>query len=314
MRYGIVTANLGAHADPRVAVRLARAADAAGWEAFFVWDHLGFVRGVPSGDPWIILSAVAASTTRLKLGPAVTPLARRRPQVVANALASLDLLSGGRVVFGAGLGGSPEEFTAFGEPGEAKRRAAMLDEGLEILDGLWSGETVTHRGPRYAIEGVALAPLPLQRPRIPIWTGGERLPALRRAARWDGWLAPATSQDGASTMSKSPERIAEMVAEIRRYRTTEAPLEVAVDGYSEPGDPALPRAYAAAGATWWLESFHDARGSLEEITERVEAGLPEKDEVSSQVQERGDGSDRPVGANNGMGYQEKLVSTRYAKE
>src|SRR3712207_4344381 len=124
MRYGIVTANLGDYADPRVAVRLARAAEAAGWEAFFVWDHLGFVRGVPSADPWVVLSAVAATTTRLKLGLALTPLARRRPQVVANALATLDLLSGGRVIFGAGLGGSAEEFTAFGDPGDAKERAA----------------------------------------------------------------------------------------------------------------------------------------------------------------------------------------------
>src|SRR5215208_6225489 len=163
MRYGIVTANLGDYADPRVAVRLARAAEAAGWEAFFVWDHLGFVRGVPSGDPYVILSAVAASTTHLKLGLAVTPLARRRPQVVANVLASLDLLSGGRVVFGAGLGGAPEEFTAFGEPGDAKRRAAMLDDGLTILGGLWSGETVTLHGPHYTVEGVSLAPRPLQR-------------------------------------------------------------------------------------------------------------------------------------------------------
>jgi hypothetical protein len=116
MHYGIVTANLGDYADPRVAVRLACAAEAAGWEAFFVWDHLGFVRGVPSGDPYVILSAVAASTTHLKLGLAVTPLARRRPQVVANALASLDLLSGGRAIFGAGLGGVAEEFSAFGVP------------------------------------------------------------------------------------------------------------------------------------------------------------------------------------------------------
>jgi alkanesulfonate monooxygenase SsuD/methylene tetrahydromethanopterin reductase-like flavin-dependent oxidoreductase (luciferase family) len=275
MRYGIVTPNLGEYADPRVSVRLARAAEAAGWEAFFVWDHLGFVRGVPSGDPWIILSAVAASTTRLKLGLAVTPLARRRPQVVANATTSLDLLSGGRVIFGAGLGGEPEEFTAFGEPGDPKERAAMLDEGLRILDGLWSGETVTHRGRHYAVEGVSLAPRPLQRPRLPIWIGGESAPALRRAARWDGWLAPATSHDGTPTMAKSPERIAEMVATIRWHRTTPAPFEVAVDGYSEAADPGLPRAYEEAGATWWLESIQDARGPLDETMARVNAGPPE---------------------------------------
>jgi alkanesulfonate monooxygenase SsuD/methylene tetrahydromethanopterin reductase-like flavin-dependent oxidoreductase (luciferase family) len=274
MRYGIVTANLDDCADPRVAVRLARAAEAAGWEAFFVWDHLGFVRGVPSGDPWVILSAVAASTTHLELGLAVTPLARRRPQVVANALASLDLLSGGRAIFGAGLGGVPEEFTAFGDPGDAKQRAAMLDEGLTILDGFWSGETVTHRGQHYVVEGVSLAPLPLQRPRIPIWIGGEGAPALRRAARWDGWLAPATRPDGRPTMAKSPERIAEMVTTIRRHRTTTAPFEVAIDGYSDAGDPALPHAYGAAGATWWLESIHGVRGTLGEMVARVEAGPP----------------------------------------
>jgi alkanesulfonate monooxygenase SsuD/methylene tetrahydromethanopterin reductase-like flavin-dependent oxidoreductase (luciferase family) len=275
MRHGIVTANLGDYADPRVAVRLAGAAEAAGWEAFFVWDHLGFVWGTAPSDPWVVLSAVAVSTTRLKLGTAITPLARRRPQVVANALASLDLLSAGRTVFGAGLGGEPEEFTAFGDPGDAKKRAAMLDEGLIILDKLWSGETVTHRGQHYTVEGVSLAPRPLQRPRIPIWIGGEGAPALRRAARWDGWLAPATSHAGTPTMAKSPERIAEMVATIRRHRTTTTPFEVAIDGYSEPGDPALPRAYEAAGATWWLESIHGMRGQLEEMLARVEAGPPE---------------------------------------
>ena len=150
----------------------------------------------------------------------------------------------------------------------------MLDEGLQILDGLWSGETVTHCGQHYAVEGVSLAPRPLQRPRIPIWIGGERAPALRRAARWDGWLAPATSHDGTPTMAKSPERIAEMVATIRRQRTTTAPFEVAIDGYSEAGDPALPRAYQAAGATWWLESIHGMRGTLGEMVARVKAGPP----------------------------------------
>jgi alkanesulfonate monooxygenase SsuD/methylene tetrahydromethanopterin reductase-like flavin-dependent oxidoreductase (luciferase family) len=275
MRYGIVMANLGDYADPRVAVRLARAAEAAGWEALFVWDHLGFVWRAPSCDPWVVLSAVAVSTTRLKLGTAITPLARRRAQVVANTAASLDLLSGGRMVFGAGVGGVAKEFTAFGESNEARQRAAMLDEGLVILNRLWSGETVTHNGPHYAVEGVSLAPLPLQRPRIPIWIGGDSAPALRRAARWDGWLAPATSPDGTPTMAKTPERIAEMVAEIRRHRTTDAHFEVAVDGYSERGDPTLPRAYEVAGATWWLESIHGMRAPLEEMLVRVEAGPPE---------------------------------------
>jgi probable F420-dependent oxidoreductase len=274
MRYGIVMANLGEYANPSVAVRLAQVAEEAGWEAFFVWDHLGFVWGSPSSDPWISLSAVAVSTTHLKLGTAITPLARRRPQVVANALASLDLLSGGRIIFGAGLGGMAEEFTAFGEPGAAKDRARMLDEGLAVLNRLWSGEPLTHHGQHYDVENVSLAPLPLQRPRIPIWIGGESPPALRRAARWDGWLAPATSPDGSPIMAKGPERIAEMVAEIQRHRAADTPFEVAVDGYSEPGDPTLPRAYEAAGATWWLESIQGMRGPLEEMIARVEAGPP----------------------------------------
>ena len=281
MRYGVVMANLNEYSDPRVAVRLAQAAEEAGWEAFFVWDHLGFVWGQPSCDPWVVLAAIAASTTRLKLGTALTPLARRRPQVVANALASLDLLSRGRVVFGAGLGGVAEEFTAFGDPGDAKERAARLDEGLTVLDRLWSGASVRHRGQHYAVEGVSLEPLPLQRPRVPIWIGGEGAPALRRAARWDGWLAPATNPDG--TMSKSPGRIAEMVAQIRRHRTTDAPFEVAVDGYSESGDPTLPRAYEAAGATWWLESIHGTRGPLEENMARIGAGPPETERSPTQV-------------------------------
>jgi alkanesulfonate monooxygenase SsuD/methylene tetrahydromethanopterin reductase-like flavin-dependent oxidoreductase (luciferase family) len=271
VRFGIVMSNLDDYADPRQAVRLARAAEEAGWEGFFVWDHLGFVWGTPSCDPWVVLSAVAVSTTRLELGTAITPLARRRPHVVANALASLDLLSGGRVIFGAGLGGVAEEFTAFGEPGDAKERARMLDEGLTVLDGLCSGELLTHHGQHYDVENVSLAPL--QRPRIPIWIGGEGAPALRRAARWDGWLAPATSPDG---MAKDPERIAEMVAEIQHHRTADTPFDVAVDGYSEPGDAALPRAYQAAGATWWLESIHGMRGPLEEMMARVEAGPPEE--------------------------------------
>src|SRR5829696_1548149 len=249
MHYGIVMSNLGDYADPRLAIRLAKAAEEAGWEAFFVWDHLGFVRGSPSSDPWITLSAVAVSATHLKLGTAITPLARRRPQVVANAWGSLDLLSGGRMIFGAGLGGVTEEFTAFGEPGAVKQRAAMLDEGLAILDGLWSGEMVTHHGQHYDVENVSLTPLPFQRPRIPIWIGGESPPALRRAARWDGWLAPATSPDGTPIMDKDPGRIAEMVAEIRRHRTTGTPTPMIPRCRTPTRSPAQPGGWKVSTAS-----------------------------------------------------------------
>ena len=138
IRYGVVMANLGDYANPQVAVRIAQEAETAGWEAFFVWDHLGFVWRAPSCDPWVVLSAVANSTTRLTLGTAITPLARRRAQVVANALTSLDLLSGGRVVFGAGLGGATEEFTAFGEPG--------AEQALVRRDGDAPRATLRRRG------------------------------------------------------------------------------------------------------------------------------------------------------------------------
>ncbi|MGB3682395.1 MAG: LLM class flavin-dependent oxidoreductase [Rubrobacteraceae bacterium] len=274
MRYGIVLSNMGDYSDPREAVRLARAAEEAGWEGFFVWDHLGFVWDAPSVDPWVVLSAVAASTARIRVGTDITPLARRRPQVVANALASLDLLSAGRAVFGAGLGGVEREFTAFGDAGGAKERAAMLDEGLTVLDRLMSGEEVTHHGAYYTVEGVKLAPTPVQRPRTPIWIGGEAGPALRRAARWDGWLASATPLDGSIGMSKSPEEIGALVEEIRRHRPPGPPFDVALDGYTEPGDTSLPASYAEAGATWWLESIQSRRGTPEEMLTRVEAGPP----------------------------------------
>lgn len=275
MHYGVVISNMGVYSDPREAVRLARAAEEAGWEGLFVWDHLGFVWDAPSADPWVVLSAVAATTEHIRLGTDVSPLARRRPHLVANALATLDLLSGGRVVFGAGLGGVEREFAAFGDPGGAKERAARLDEGLAVLDGLMSGSEVTHHGDHYTVDGVTLAPLAVQRPRIPVWIGGEAKPALRRAARWDGWLASATPLDGTIEMSKSPEQMADMVEEIKSHRTSDAPFDVAMDGYSEPGDATRPRSYAEAGVTWWLESIRGRRGTVEEMLERVEAGPPE---------------------------------------
>jgi alkanesulfonate monooxygenase SsuD/methylene tetrahydromethanopterin reductase-like flavin-dependent oxidoreductase (luciferase family) len=272
MQYGLDVVNLGDYADPRPVVQLAQAAEAAGWEAVAVWDHLGFVWGAPSGDALVGLAAVAQATRRLRLITAVTPLPRRQPHEVAHALAALDLLSDGQVIFGTGLGGVAEEYTAFGGPSDAKLRAAMLDEGLWLIDQLWSGETVSHQGSHYTVNEVKLAPLPVQRPRIPIWIGGASKPALRRASRWDGWIIDSADQQG--QVIRRPEQIAQDIAYIHSHRTTNSPFAIAITGYSTPNDAALVQEYADAGVTWWLELLHGYRGSFDELLARVEAGPP----------------------------------------
>lgn len=261
MRYGLLVANVGTYSDPRNVVRLAQAAEHAGWEALLVWDHLGFVWGSPAADPWVTLAAVAVSTERLRLGTGITPVPRRRPQVLAHHVATLDVLSGGRVVFGAGLGGIVSEFTAFGEPAAAKLRAEQLDEGLDILRRLWSGERVEHRGTHYVVEGVTLSPAPVQQP-LPIWIGGNSARAVARAARFDGWFADTSDPE---KMRISPDELADRVAETGRGDG----FDVIVHGYSDRADPS---AYAAAGATWWLEDVHDMRAGFDELLAVVEAG------------------------------------------
>jgi len=272
MQYGIDLAVLGEYADPRAAVEFAVAAEAAGWDGFFVWDHLGYVWGAPAGDPWIILAAAAQATERLRLGTAVTPLPRRRPHVLAGSVAGLDRLSQGRAIFGVGLGGVPQEFSAFGEESDARIRAEQLDEGLEVIAGLWSGQAVRHHGRHYTVDNVTLAPLPVQRPRVPIWVGGHRPAALRRAARWDGWLEAA--DDEQSAMVARPEDVARNLAYLRQQRTSDVPFDVALTGVSPAGDSALVREYEAVGVNWWLESLHGLRGSRAELMARVRAGPP----------------------------------------
>ena len=238
MRFAVCPANFGSWADPHLSVRAARAAETAGWDGFFVWDHLAWVWGPESADPWVTLAAVASATDGLTLGTAVTPVPRRRPQVLAQQLATLERLNGGRVVLGAGLGGNKKEFTEFGEDFDPHRRAKLLDEGLGLIRNLWDG---------------------------PIWVGGQSGPALRRAARWDGWI-PNSVEPHQLTMTAAG--LAEKVRAIGRGDG----FEVAFNGYSDQGEDV--RAYAAAGATWWLENLHDLRGDPDALVARIEAGPP----------------------------------------
>lgn len=272
MRYGISISTLGGYAEPGRVVEAARAAEAAGWEGLFVWDHVAYVWDVPSADPWVVLAAVAQVTVRLRLGTAVTPLPRRRPAVVAGAVATLDRLSAGRMIFGVGLGGVPKEFSAFGEPALTGVRAAMLDEGLEVVTGLWSGRRVTYAGRFYQVDAVTMAPLPVQRPRVPVWIGGASAAARRRAARWDGWVISCANETG--TMVIPPDSIAAEAAAVTVLRPDGNPFDIAVTGVSAgPGDD-VPDAYAQAGATWWLESIHERRGSHAGMLDRIKAGPP----------------------------------------
>ena len=272
MKFGLDVVSFGDYADPRNVVELAQAAEASGWDGLFVWDHLAFTWGVPSGNPFVILSAVAQATERLKFGPTLTPIARHQPLILANILATLDLLSAGRLIFGAGLGGVAEEFQAYGGPVEAKTRAIMLDEGLEILSRLFNGEALTYQGQYYVVRDSTLSPLPLQRPRPPFWIGGDSHPALRRAAQWDGWVT--TCMDEVHNITQSPELFAERLAYLRQRRSSAEPFEIALSGTAIPGKEALVKEFAAAGATWWLETVAPLFGSHEEMLARVKAGPP----------------------------------------
>ena len=140
MKYAIDIPNFGDFADPRLTAEVARDAEAAGWDAVWVWDHIQRDEGVPYADPWILLTAIALATTQIRLGPMVMPLPRRRPWLVAREAVTLDHLSGGRFTLGVGIGNPINEFTDFGEETDLRIRAAMLDEGLAVLEGLWTGD------------------------------------------------------------------------------------------------------------------------------------------------------------------------------
>jgi alkanesulfonate monooxygenase SsuD/methylene tetrahydromethanopterin reductase-like flavin-dependent oxidoreductase (luciferase family) len=180
-------------ADPGVVARLAADAEERGWHGVFVWDQLRWRE--PSrhvADPWITLAAIATATEKVLLGPIVTPLARRRPAKMAKETATLDQLSGGRLILGVGLGGDQfaGEFSKTGEQLDDRVRGEMLDEALEILTAAWSGEPVNHRGRHYLVDDVEFLPRPVQRPRVPVWIAAfpGNVKPLRRAARYHGPL------------------------------------------------------------------------------------------------------------------------------
>lgn len=191
MRHALTIPPYGDLADPAALVEVAVAAEAAGWHAVFLWDHVLRRPGDPqeTADPWVAMAAMAVATERVRLGPMVTPITRRRPIKLARECTTLDHLSGGRLTLGLGLGvDTTRELSAFGEVVDARQRGARLDEGAELLCCMWSGDEVDFHGEHFVAERVTVLPRPVQRPRIPLWfaaRGSARKP-VRRAARYDG--------------------------------------------------------------------------------------------------------------------------------
>ncbi|WP_020014598.1 LLM class flavin-dependent oxidoreductase [Promicromonospora sukumoe] len=282
MRFSVNVPNFGDFADARAVATVARAAEDAGWDGLFVWDHVVHRkearRGQPFGDPWMLLTAAALATSTIRLGTLVTPVARRRPEQLARQVATLDALSGGRVVFGAGLGGPVEdEFGSFGDETDPVVLAEKLDEGLGLLARYWAGERVDHDGPHYRVHDVEILPATVQRPRPPVWVGGfwpARRP-FRRAARWDGVVPLFASGHGEPP---TPDEVREVAGYVAEHRTGTGAYDVVVGGLTAPEAAAdVVGPLVEAGATWW-----DERGrytapelySLPAVLRRVEAGPP----------------------------------------
>lgn len=256
MRFGITLPPFADFSDPRTLAELAHDAEKARWDGFFVWDAVFFDPTFhPMADPWVSLAAVAMHTERLRIGTMVTPLARRRPWKLARETVSVDRLSNGRLTLGVGLGDPVQwDFGFFDEATDSKLRARKLDEGLDVLTGLWSGQPFSYQGEQYNVKEVTFRPTPVQSPRIPIWVGGwwPNKPPLRRAARWDG-VCP-----GKWGSTISPDEWRELLAYIQKYRTANAPFDAVHIG-ATPGDnptqaAELVESYAQAGVTWWIES------------------------------------------------------------
>ena len=276
MRFAINTPNFEKYSDPRLMAELAHEAEESGWDGFFIWDHIGAAWPPPIADPWIVLAAMAMTTTRIKLGPIVTPLPRRRPWKLARETVTLDHLSNGRLVLGVGTGSdSGQEYSCFGESPDDKLHGEMLDEGLEVLTGLWSGETFSYEGKHYHINEARFLPSPVQQPRIPVWVAGvwPHKKPFRRAARWDGVCPIGPGGDG----DMSTDDYREMLAYISQYRTSGEPFEVLVSGETTGADHASDTdkvaPFAEAGGTWWQELLN-WNHTIEQVHERIRLGPP----------------------------------------
>ncbi len=256
MKYGLNLPAFGEYSDPRYLANVAREAEDAGWDGFFIWDHMIFDPSWhPIGDTWVGLAAVALNTSRVKIGTLLTPLPRRRPWKLAREVVGVDQLSNGRLILGVGIGDPAQwEFGFFGEETDARIRAEQLDEGLEILMGMWTGEMFEYEGKHYQLKPMRFTPTPVQTPRIPIWVGGNwpNKRPFRRAARWDG-VVPIVPQGNFDDDWR------DLVAYVKQHRASDEPYDIVYSGQTsitnaDEDQQQLQKA-TDLGATWWIEDI-----------------------------------------------------------
>ena len=276
MRYGFIVPK----GDPRTVAGLARKAEEAGWDGVFYFDGICVGEGMEIYDPWVVMAAMAMQTERVRLGAILTPPARRRPWKLARETMTLDHLSNGRLVLPVGLGTLDDGgFGKVGEPTDRRVRARLLDESLDILTGLWSGEPFSYEGEHYRMEEMTFLPPPVQRPRVPIWVVGAwpSKKSMNRALRYDGLLA-ATAGESHESPGVTPETIRAMRAYVEETSGADITFDIVWEGQT-PGEDSeratsMVRPFAQAGATWWIESMWAPPNEPDDLRRRIEAGPP----------------------------------------
>jgi alkanesulfonate monooxygenase SsuD/methylene tetrahydromethanopterin reductase-like flavin-dependent oxidoreductase (luciferase family) len=223
-------------------------------------------------------------TSRIRLGTLLSPISRMRPWKLASETATLDNLSGGRVILSVGLGATETGFESFGEVIDRRTRAELLDEGLDILTGLWRGQPFRYQGKHYAVTEATHypPPPPVQQPRIPIWVVGAwpRPKSMERVARYDGLLPYVLGEDG-NARATTPDDIRAMREFIATHRAQPTPFDVIMEGRTPGDNPAeaarIASGWADAGVTWWIEAMWDSMEGLEgrqAVLRRIEQGPP----------------------------------------
>jgi alkanesulfonate monooxygenase SsuD/methylene tetrahydromethanopterin reductase-like flavin-dependent oxidoreductase (luciferase family) len=282
MQYGLTLPNVGMYGDARTLSDLASLAEEAGWDGVFVWDTIHFQADENAVcDPWIALAAIAMRTERINIGTMVAAPTRRRPWKMARETVTLDHLSHGRFILGVGAGdGSDRGFTHFGDESDVRKRARLLDESLEILQGLWSGQPFSYSGEYYHFAEITFLPPPVQTPRIPIWIGGSwpRSGPMSRAARFDGVNAFTKRPDG-TFGDLTPAEIHELKRFMDEHHTSPAPFDIVTGGHvfaavHDEQARATLSAYAAAGATWCLENIWPQR-DVHSVRAAIRKGPPQ---------------------------------------